>query len=120
MNEHDELMEKTLLRLKNNFFTQIKSILSESDIPLPISLPGIADAYTPDITAQKNNVSYIVEVETQDSLKYAAHTIMLKAISTYAEENHLEMVVVVPVTSFIEAGKKLSQLKVDASIWDMQ
>ncbi len=120
MNEHDEILEKSLTRLKNNFFTEIKSVLSDSDSPSPIPLPGISDPYTPDITAKKNSIGYIIEVETLDSLKDPEHNAILKAISKYAESNGIELVVVVPVSGFMEAGKKLSQLKVDASIWDVQ
>jgi methyl coenzyme M reductase beta subunit len=120
MNEHDELLEKVLLRLKNNYFTNIKSILSESEKPVPINLEGIDNNYFPNITAMKSGKLYILEVETSDTLKVNEHDAVLKAISKYAEANNSEFVVAVPIAALIETGKKLSQLKVDASIWDIQ
>lgn len=120
MNEHDELLEKVLLRLKNNYFTKIKSSLSDSDKPDPIN-PGVIETnYTPDITAMKADKLYIIEVETSDTLKSNERDQLLKAISKYADANNTELVVAVPFTALMEAGKKLSQLKVDASVWDIQ
>jgi phosphoribosylformylglycinamidine (FGAM) synthase PurS component len=120
MNEHDELLTKLLQRLKNNYFTDIKSVLSESDKPVQVILDGINNNYTPDVTAVKAGKVYILEVETAETLKMSERDPILKAISKYAETNNFEFVVAVPVASFMDAGKKLSQLKADASIWDMQ
>ena len=120
MNEHDELLEKVLLRLKNNYFTNIKSILSESEKPVSINLEGIDTKYIPDITAVKTGKHYILEVETSDTLRSNEHDTVLKAISKYAEANNTDFVVAVSIAVLIDAGKKLSQLKVDASVWDIQ
>lgn len=120
MNEHDELLEKVLLRLKNNYYTNIKSSLSDSEKPAPINLGSINANYIPDITAMKSGKLYILEVETSDTLKSNERDPLLKAISKSAEANNAEFVVAVPIAVLMEAGKKLSQLKVDASVWDIQ
>ncbi|QQS37460.1 MAG: hypothetical protein IPM56_05760 [Ignavibacteriales bacterium] len=120
MNEHDELLQKVLERLKNNYFSNIKSMLSESEKVEPIILNGLNEPYLPDATAVKSGKNYIVEVETSATLTSEGKDITLKALSKYADSNGIELVVSVPVSIFMDAGKKLSQLKVDASIWDIQ
>lgn len=120
MSSYDELLEKSILRLKNNYFTNIKSTLLDFERPEPILLSGASGSYIPNATAVKAGKNYILEVVTLETLQNPEMDSVLKGISKHAESISSEFIVALPVASFMEIGKKLTQLKVDAIIWDIQ
>ena len=118
LSEHDLIVLLMVEELKDENYSKIKADLPDHEKPDGIRFQkNISNRFVPDITAYKNDVFYILEIETVDSLfdEHSHHQWL--AFSDYSKRTNSSFILVVPKRYKDSARDILSEKNIIAEIW---
>ena len=111
--KHDKMIKAIAEYLKRNNHENIKADISEYNQPATITWKNSGKGHIPDLTSQKNRVSYIFEIETSDSIDDSHTEDQWRLFSLNAEQHSKKFIVVVPKNSEQSAWNRAKKLKIN-------
>ncbi len=118
MSVHDNLVSQLITHLVGDRFQNIKADLPEYDQPNAIWWTNKPDEkFIPDATATKNDVPFIFEVETADSIGIDHSDAQWKVFAASASKNSGHFCLYVEEGAEDAAKRRVQELGITADVW---
>ncbi len=115
---HDTMVKDAVNYLRSEGFTDIKADLGSYPQPTKIIWKATGQGHIPDVETT-NGKHCILEVETCDSISDSHTADQWKLFSRFANEHEAEFWVVVPMGYKYNASSRLTELGIQAKIWEL-
>lgn len=112
---HEEMKIQLRLFLESEGFEFIKTDLEGETRPKFIG--GFSIDYVPDLTAMKDGVFHVFEIETDDSLTHEHTTKQWQAFDRYCRQKSNRRFIVLVETKENEARQHAEELGVQPAVW---
>jgi len=111
---HDDLVRRTAFALRKAGYTDVCADVSEYVTPQRVYWQRTGDGHVPDVTAG----SFIIEVETADSMGSEHTRSQCALFSQFARERRLTFAVVVPAGCKSQMDWQLVLWSITATVWE--
>ena len=116
--QHDQMVRYAVSFLGNNGYRDIKADLHGFVQPVKITWKATGQGHIPDVTAGNGQLN-LFEVETVDSINDQHTADQWKLFAAYANQHNAKFWVVVPNGLEAVAQSRVSQLGIQADIWEV-
>ncbi len=115
---HDAMVRRVRNHLQSHLFTDIKADLPGDEQPLLLYWQATGKGHIPDVTGKYGSVTYIFEIETEDTIKSEHTRDQLILFSANAKQYGKKLVVVVPAGWSGVTKGQLALWRIDADVWE--